>query len=87
MNDIIKRLRDKATAHLPGGYKLCGEAADALEQMELDFRRYICGQVTRTRGVYACRICKYGRLEKEVPSCPKKDCDGVNGWEWGRPHE
>lgn len=33
MNDLIIRLRDKATAHLPGGYKLCAEAADAITEL------------------------------------------------------
>ncbi len=87
MNDLIKRLRAKATAHLPGGYKLCAEAADALEQMERDFREYIDRQVHRSAGVYACYICKDGHSEWGSPNCRKDSCDGVSGWEWGRPHE
>jgi hypothetical protein len=31
---IIKRLRDKQKAHMPCGYELCGEAADAIEQLQ-----------------------------------------------------
>lgn len=33
---IIKRLRDKQKAHMICGYELCGEAADAIEQLELE---------------------------------------------------
>ncbi len=32
-SDLIKRLRAKETAHLPGGYKLCAEAADAITEL------------------------------------------------------
>ena len=30
----MKRLRAKETAHLPGGYALCAEAADAIEALQ-----------------------------------------------------
>ena len=84
-SDLIKRLRAKETAHLPGGYKLCAEAADALEQMERDFWGYIA-RVHSQAKVYACRCCKHGILERGVPRCPK-DCDGVKNWEWGEPND
>lgn len=81
---LVKRLRDKETAHLPGGYRLCGEAADALERIEADFRDYIGKQVHKTSGVYACCYCK-NRNTPEIWAigCQRKDCDGVNEWKWG----
>lgn len=82
MEELVKRLRDKQTAHLPGGYRLCGEAADALEQMERDFREYIGSQIEKTMGVFACRFCKY-RDSAWYAGCAHEDCDGVNEWEWG----
>lgn len=84
--ELVKRLRDKQTAHLPGGYRLCGEAADALEQMERDFREYIGSQIKKTMGVYACCYCKH-RESKYYSGCEHDDCDGVSGWEYGEPKE
>ena len=62
------------------------KAADALEQMERDFREYI-GRVHSQAEVYACRYCKHGCLERGVPSCQHVKCDGVKDWEWGKPHD
>ena len=87
-SDLIKRLRAKVTAHLPGGYKLCAEAADALEQMERDFRRYISSQVKRTRGAYACDYCRHRKSREEwAIGCQHDKCDGVKNWEWGNPDD
>ena len=84
MNGLVNRLRHKQTAHLPGGYRLSGEAADALEQMERDFREYIGSQIKKTMGVYACRFCK-NRIRPEIfaSGCQHKECDGASEWEWG----
>ena len=83
VKNIVKRLRDKQIAHMPCGYRLCGEAADALEQMERDFREYIGGQVSRKSGVYACCYCS--NREPCAIGCKHEECDGVRGWEYGTP--
>lgn len=62
MTDLIKRLRNKATAHLPGGYKLCAEAADALEQMERDF--YDCPYIDQDPA--RCDLCALDWLRQEA---------------------